>query len=90
MYRIFETNQFIKQFKKLQGRNKKTIEVKLSRIVYPQLRKEPYFGRNIKKLVNWNPETWRYRIGNYRVFYEINETEKIVSIVTIYTRDKSY
>ena len=36
-----------------------------------------------KKLKNYNPNTWRYRIGNYRLFYEIDEKEKLIIILTI-------
>lgn len=59
-------------------------------IVYKQLQKQPYFGTNIRKLVDWDSDTWRYRIGKYRLFYEIDEEEKIVSILTIETRGKAY
>ena len=89
-YRIFETNQFLKDFDKLKGKMHKKLREKLDNYVYPQLRKQPQFGNNIKKLVNWYPETWRYRIGNYRVFYEIDEGEKLVFILTIDLRGKAY
>ena len=77
-YRIFETDNFIRAMGKIKGRNKTLIENKL--------KNEPYYGKNIKKLKNYKPETWRYRIGNYRAFYEINDIEKIVYIIGISTR----
>ena len=89
-YRIFETKQFIKDFNKIKGKTQQKLKTKLYEYVYPQLRKEPHFGNNIKKLVNWNPDTWRYRIGKNRLFYEIDENEKIVFIDTIDTRGKAY
>ncbi len=89
-YRIFETNQFLKDFEKIKGKPHKKFREKLDNYVYPQLRIEPHFGNNIKKLVNWVPETWRYRVGNYRIFYEIDEEEKVVSILTIDIRGKAY
>ncbi len=89
-YRIFETENFIKILEKIQRRNKTLIENKLQIKTYPQLKKEPHYGNNIKKLKNYRPETWRYRIGNYRVFYEINDTEKIVYIIGISTRQNAY
>lgn len=89
-YRIFETNQFTKDFNKIKGKRHTKLREKLNEYVYPQLRKEPYFGNNIKKLVSWQPETWRYRIGKNRLFYEIDESEKIVFILTIETRGKAY
>lgn len=63
---------------------------KLVDYVYPQLRKNPYFGKNIKKLTNYQPETWRYRIGDYRFFYTINDQRKIVFMVNADTRGNAY
>lgn len=66
------------------------IENKLNQYIYPQLSKEPSCGLNIKKLKNYSLPTWRYRIGNYRVFYEINEIENIVFILSIDQRKDAY
>ena len=46
------------------------ISMKLTKYVYPQLRKNPFFGTNIKKLKGYDPATWRYRIGKFRVFFK--------------------
>lgn len=89
-YRIFETNNFLKCLKKLNKHNKQFIENRLSAIVYAQLKKEPHFGTNIKKLRNWKPETWRYRIADYRFFYEIADENLIVSIITVADRKNAY
>ena len=58
--------------------------------VYPQLRAQPSFGRNIKKLKGYKPETWRYRIGGFRFFTEIDDSRKIVFMTAADTRQKSY
>lgn len=58
--------------------------------VYPQLRAQPFFGRNIKKLKGYKPETWRYRIGGFRFFYEIDDSRRIVFMIAVDTRQKSY
>jgi len=89
-YRIFETDNFIKEIDKIEGKNRKLIKGKLKIRTYNQLREQRHYGINIKKLKNYNPETWRYRIGNFRVFYEINEEEKIVNIIGISTRQNTY
>lgn len=89
-YRIFETDQFLKDLTKIKGKLYKKLRAKLDEYVYPQLRKQPHFGNNIKKLVNWDTDTWRYRIGKYRIFFEIDEEDKIVSILTIDIRGKVY
>lgn len=89
-YRIFETDYFIKKMSKLNRKEKYGIEQRLHLNIYPQLSDQPYFGNNIKKLKNYHPETWRYRIGTFRLFYEISEDEKIVYIINISTRQSAY
>ena len=89
-YKIFETNQFMKDLEQDFGGQQKRIHFKLLTQVYPQLRESPYFGRNIKKLRDWKPETWRYRIGDFRFFYEINEKDKIVYMIAAHARKDSY
>ncbi len=89
-FRIFETDQFIEDLAQdFKGQGER-IRKKLSEYVYPQLRNNPYFGKNIKKLKNYEPETWRYRIGSYRFFYEIDEKERIVYILAADSRKNSY
>ena len=66
------------------------IEEKLREHVYPRLRAEPHYGPNIKRLKHWNPPTWRYRIGAWRFFFEIDETEKIVYMTAADHRSRSY
>lgn len=88
-YRIFETNQFISDIEKIQKNIGQKIYNKIQQYVYPQLQLNPYYGKNVKKLVNYKPPTWRYRIGKYRIFYEIDEKEKIVFIITIEIRHKA-
>ena len=90
MYDLFETAEFLKSIKKLQKRDKALIENKLAQYVYPQIKSEPHFGINIKKLRGYNPATWRYRIGNYRVFYTIDENDLLVFLLIVESRDKSY
>ena len=66
------------------------IEKKLLSYVYPQLRQQPYFGKNIKKLKNYRPETWRYRIGSHRFFYTIDDRKKIVFMISADNRQDAY
>jgi mRNA interferase RelE/StbE len=89
-YRIFETNEYAKRVSKFSKHESLFIQTKLATHVYRQLRIEPHFGNNIKKLVDYKPETWRYRIGNYRLFYSIDEQEKIVFILTVEFRKDAY
>jgi len=89
-FKIFETNQYIKDLEgDFSGQQIRIIR-KLRQYVYPQLRDNPYFGKNIKKLVNYKPETWRYRIGNYRFFYEIDDRNKIIYMIAADNRQNVY
>ena len=89
-YRIFETDEFEKKLNKLIKKDYEFVYKKLIEYIYPQIIEEPAFGKNIKKLKGYNPETWRYRIGNYRIFYSISNEERIVYILTIDKRKDSY
>lgn len=89
-YKIFETDEFMKIINKISERDKSFIKKKLTQYVYPQLKDEPHYGNNIKKLVNYKPETWRYRIGKYRLFYIINEEDNIVFVISIDLRKDAY
>ena len=89
-FKIFETNQFLSDVEKDFSGQRERINKKLEIYVYPQLRQQPYFGKNIKKLTGYKPETWRYRIGNYRFFYEIDEQKKIVFMIAVDIRGSEY
>ena len=86
-YRIFETDEFLKQFKKLPEQNFSFLQKKH---VYPLLKNNPFLGTNIKKLRGYSPDIWRYRIGKFRLFYNIDKKEKIVFILTIDFRKDAY
>jgi mRNA interferase RelE/StbE len=88
-FRIFESGQFQIDLKKILGAHEEKIVRKLKNFVYPRLREQPYFGINIGKLKGYKPDTWRYRIGDYRFFYEIDDTKKIIFMITADLRSKS-
>ncbi len=89
-YKIFETDEYLKKLNKLSNQEKSFIKKKLLQYIYPQLKEEPLYGNNIKKLAGYKPETWRYRIGKFRLFYVIEETEKIIYILSIDFRKDAY
>jgi mRNA interferase RelE/StbE len=89
-YRIFETRQFSKDLAHLGAAVQKRIEAKLRDYVYPILRQNPYFGPNINRLKNWEPSTWRYRVGGWRFFYEVDDEEGIVFMVAADHRKQAY
>jgi len=89
-FRIFETDQFREDLDKLSGARGDKIAGKLEAHVYPRLGQQPYFGKNIRKLKEYSPETWRFRIGEYRFFYEVDDKAKIVFMIAADHRSKSY
>jgi mRNA interferase RelE/StbE len=89
-YRIFETDRFQKDLRQIAKSGHRKIFGKLQEFVYPQLRQSPHYGANLKKLKNYEPETWRYRIGSWRFFYEIDEHEKIVFMIAAHHRSRAY
>jgi len=89
-YRVFETDQFSKDLKRLARSGHSRVMEKLRRVVYPQLRGQPHFGANVRKLEGYAPETWRYRIGSWRFFYEIDEDEKVVAMIAAEHRSAVY
>jgi len=89
-YRIFETDQFQKDLKQIALSGQQKVTQKLIEFVYPQLKEHPHFGPNIKKLKGFDPETWRYRIGAWRFFYEIDDKEKIVYMIAASHRSSAY
>ncbi len=85
-FQIAETKEFEKTIKKLDSK----IYIKIKNIVYPQLRKNPYYGTNIKKLKGEYEGVYRYRLGNYRLFYVVNDEKVIVIVTTISHRQNAY
>lgn len=89
-YRIFETDEFTKALKKLSKSNMSFIQKKLTNYIYPQIKNEPCFGKNIKKLRDYTTDTWRYCLGNFRLFYTVDHKESIISVLTIDFRKDAY
>jgi mRNA interferase RelE/StbE len=89
-YRIFETENFRKELERRLRGGKEYLQGRLTERVFPQLRCRPHFGPNIKKLKDYSPETWRYRIGPWRFFYEIDEQERIVFLTAVSHRSRAY
>ncbi len=89
-FRIFETKQFQRDLNQDFSGQQERIKTKLTSYVYPQLKQNPYFGKNIKKLVDYKPQTWRYRISGYRFFYEIDDYKKIVFMISADNRAETY
>ena len=89
-FKEIETNGFLEDLNQDFSGQQKRIVKKLQEYVYPQLRIQPYYGPNVKKLKNYKPDTWRYRIGDYRFFYEIDEKHRLVIMIAAENRGDAY
>ena len=85
-YQIAET----KTFEKVKQKIDKKLYSKIENFVYPQLRENPFYGSNIKKLKDNLEGYYRYRIGNYRLFYLIEDEKLIVVVVDFKHRQQAY
>ncbi len=85
-FQIAETKTFIKSKKKLDPK----LYRKITEIVYPQLKANPFYGPNIKKLKDNLEGFYRYRLGNYRLFYLIENEQLLVVIVDFKHRQSAY
>ena len=85
-FKIAQTKEFEKNIKKVDPK----IYTKIKNIVYPQLKKNPFYGTNIKKLKGEYEGVYRYRLGNYRLFYIIDNNKVIVVVTTISHRQNAY
>ena len=86
-YRIAETATFKKG---LETQGYQRYYKKLIENVYPRLKVNPYYGPNIKRLKGDLKAIFRYRIGDYRLFYIVDPEKKYVYILTLKNRKDSY
>jgi len=63
---------------------------KILKDVYPKLRANPYFGPNIRRLTGNLESIFRYRIGDYRLFYSVDPAEKRIYILGLHDRKDAY
>jgi len=89
-FRIFETEEFRNRLGKLPAGASRFVEKKLMDYVYPQLREDPFLGPNIKKLKGYDPATWRYRVGKFRVFFTVDQTDRIIFMLSVDDRRDAY
>ncbi len=57
---------------------------------FEQLREAPYEHPNIRRLRGPLAGYFRYRVGDWRVVYEVDEERKTVTILLIVHRSKAY
>ena len=86
MFKIAETKTFEKVKKKVDRK----LYQKIVNVVYPQLRNNPYFGANIRKLKGEFEGFYRYRIGSYRLFYLIDDDKVMVFVIDLKHKKDAY
>ena len=86
-YKIAETKTFSK---KINSRKFIHLYSKITNDIFPVLRNNPFFGINIKKLKGKFNEIYRFRMGDFRMFYKIDEIKKLVFIINIENRKDAY
>ncbi len=57
---------------------------------FDQLRHDPYEHPNIKRLKGSLTGYWRYRVGDWRVVYRVEEDNRIVIIILVAHRREAY
>ncbi len=70
MFQIAETETFEDDLKKLNLENR---FAKARKTIYSMLKENPYYGNNIKKLKGNFVGLYRYRLGDFRLIYSIDE-----------------
>lgn len=83
MYKLFIDDKVVKDLRKID----KTWQTKIIANIKTKLVKDPYLG---KKLVGDLSPYYRYRVGDYRVLYEIVESKVVIIVVKIKHRKNVY
>jgi len=89
-YRLFETATFRRDLERLGPEVSRRIRATLEKRVYPVLRVTPRQAPGAARLSDWEPPTWRIRIGSWRIFYEINDEKRVVSLAVAAYRGEAY
>jgi mRNA interferase RelE/StbE len=88
--RLFETATFRRDLEMLGPEASRRLRATLEKRVYPVLSVTPRQAPGAARLGDWEPPTWRIRIGSWRVFYEINDEKRIVSLTVATQRREAY
>jgi mRNA interferase RelE/StbE len=89
-YRLFETSGFRRDLDGLGPEAAKRIQNALTKRVSPILRAAPREAPSAARLKEWDPPTWRLRIGAWRIFYEIDDAKRIVFLTAADHRKDAY
>lgn len=82
-----ETDSFQRDKKK--NKYEQIVKI-LDKRIYPELKKNPYYSKHIRKLKGEFEGIYRYRISDYRIFYTTYEEKAIVIMMNISHRKDRY
>ena len=85
MYRV----ELSRDSKRFFNRANASLQRRMDRC-FDQLKIEPHEGGSIKPLTANLTGLYRYRVGDYRVIYRIDEQEKLVLVLKIAHRSEAY
>jgi mRNA interferase RelE/StbE len=83
IYKLLIDDKIIKDLKKID----KKWQIKILETIKKNIIKNPYIG---KKLVGNLSAYYKYRVGNYRIIYEIIEKNVVIVIIKIKHRKDVY
>lgn len=89
-YRIFETESFLEDLAAAPASQRSRLVAKLNGYAYPFLRRAPRDHPQARLLRNYRPETWRWRMGDWRVFYQIDDETRVVLMTALALRRDAY
>jgi mRNA interferase RelE/StbE len=89
-YRVFETASFLEDLAGAPASQRARLAAKLSGYVYPCLRRAPRDHPQTRLLRGYQPETWRWRMGDWRAFYQVDDGSRTVMMVALALRRDAY
>lgn len=89
-YRIFETASFLDDLAAAPAAERARLRRKLTDYVYPCMRRSPRSHPQARCLRGVAPETWRWRLGDWRAFYQVDDADGVVSLLALSLRRDAY
>jgi len=86
MYEVIWSRKAKRQYTRLMESDKK----RFKRMVKILEKSPRYHGKSIKRLRGEFEGLFRYRVGNLRVFFAVDEEQKQVFVITIQSRSDAY
>jgi mRNA interferase RelE/StbE len=89
-YKIFETAAFLEALADIPSAQRDQLREKLTDYVYPLLRRSPRDHPQACALLGYQPKAWRWRLGDWRAFYHIDDSDRTVLMFGLMLRRDAY